>query len=51
MEQKKTRVTIVGSVYAQPGTQFVYMAGQINVSHALLHGSVITLNQAAGMKW
>ena len=25
MEQKKTRVTIVGSVYAQPGTQFVYM--------------------------
>lgn len=25
MEQKKTRVTIVGSVYARPGTQFVYM--------------------------
>lgn len=25
MDQKKTRVTIVGSVYARPGTQFVYM--------------------------
>lgn len=25
MEQKKSRVTIVGSVYAKPGTQFVYM--------------------------
>ncbi|NLV27673.1 MAG: UPF0179 family protein [Methanomicrobiales archaeon] len=25
MEQKKTRVTIVGSVYAKPGTQFVYV--------------------------
>lgn len=25
MDQKKTRVTIVGSVYAKPGTQFVYM--------------------------
>ena len=24
MEQKKTRVTIVGSVYARPGIQFVY---------------------------
>jgi uncharacterized protein (UPF0179 family) len=24
MEPKKTRVTIVGSVYAKPGTQFVY---------------------------
>jgi uncharacterized protein len=25
MDQKKTRVTIVGSVYAKPGKQFVYM--------------------------
>lgn len=25
MEQKKTRVTIVGSTYARPGVQFIYM--------------------------
>ncbi|WP_373838458.1 UPF0179 family protein [Methanospirillum sp.] len=25
MEHKKTRITIVGSVYAKPGTQFVYI--------------------------